>query len=477
LDNSLEAFSSNPRYSPDGLEVEIEKEELSLARKTDSEQAAIADLQQDAPKIETQEGFDMMGMHEKILGVVDNATRVPRDIVGGITKAIDNTMSLAIGRENVDTANQWLRDEMPDLVKIADTFEQGIAPVGTVSEVTQELSQFAVPFGAYMKGLKALSVAGGITAGPFTTGFISDVITSGTALDPHIDRFATLAKEMGVENKIVGWLADNENETDSEGRLKNILENAGIGLGVAAAIASVAMPLKGMWRLSKEIPKMPCGPSMGSPQAQRGSISLKDEIPSQFTMGNDEYYSTANGMKFKNNTPITDDELKAAYKESLTPKKAAEAATDYRIEHTAPIKEGKNTLDDVTDMMPDDFYDPSVSWNYYGHGGDAAAMDKKTARIVAKFKRRPNAEITIYRAAPKKAKGINDGDWVTVNKDYAQEHGSRHLEGDFKIISKKVKARDIATDGNSIHEWGYSPQKNKDLDDKADKIIDELKSL
>lgn len=276
MDNSLAAFSSNPRYSPDGLEVEIEKEELELARKTDSEQTAIADLQSEAPKVETQEGFDMLGMHEKILGVVDNATRVPRDIVGGITKAIDNTMSFAIGRENVDAANQWLQEEIPDLVKITSAFEKGHAPVGTVSEVTQELSQFAIPFGAYMKGLKALSVAGGVEAGAFTTGFLSDVITSGTALDPHIDRLAAMAKEMGVDNKIVGWLADNENETDSEGRLKNILENAGLGVGMAAAITATVLPLKGMWRLSKEIPNMPRSPSMGSPQAQRGSISLKD---------------------------------------------------------------------------------------------------------------------------------------------------------------------------------------------------------
>lgn len=256
MDNSLEAFSSNPRYSPDGLEVEIEKEELADAQRIDTEQAAVADLQAETPKIEKKEGFDAIGMHEKILSVVDNATRVPRDIVGGVTKAIDNTMSLVIGRENVDAANEWLLKEMPGLTAITNTFEQGIAPKGTVSEVTQELSQFAVPFGAYMKGLKALSVASNVKAGAFTTGFLADIIASGTALDPHVERLATMARDMGVDNEIIGWLADTENETDSEGRLKNILENAGLGIGVAAAIVSVVMPLKGMWRLSK-MPKKP----------------------------------------------------------------------------------------------------------------------------------------------------------------------------------------------------------------------------
>ncbi len=256
MDNSLEAFSSNPRYSPDGLEVEIEKEELTEARKIDTEQAAIVDLEREAPKVEKKEGFDAIDMHEKILGVVDTATRVPRDIIGGVTKAIDNTMSLVIGRENVDAANEWLLKEMPGLTAITNTFEQGIAPKGTVSEVTQELSQFAVPFGAYMKGLKALSVASNVKAGAFTTGFLADIVASGTALDPHVERLSTMARDLGVDNEIIGWMADNENETDSEGRLKNILENAGLGLGVAAALTSVILPLKGMWRLSKT-PKKP----------------------------------------------------------------------------------------------------------------------------------------------------------------------------------------------------------------------------
>ena len=68
---------------------------------------------------------------------------------------------------------------------------------------------------------------------------------------------------------------------------------------------------------------------------------------------------------------------------------------------------------------------------------------------------KPEKVITIYRAVPKSVKEINPTDWVTTTKEYAQDH----LEGEkgWHILSKKVKAKDIATDGNSIHEFGYDP--------------------
>lgn len=51
---------------------------------------------------------------------------------------------------------------------------------------------------------------------------------------------------------------------------------------------------------------------------------------------------------------------------------------------------------------------------------------------------------------------INDRDWVTINLEYAKEHGRDNLKNKFKIVSKTVKASQLFTDGNSIHEWGYN---------------------
>lgn len=52
---------------------------------------------------------------------------------------------------------------------------------------------------------------------------------------------------------------------------------------------------------------------------------------------------------------------------------------------------------------------------------------------------------------------INPGDWVTITKAYAVEHGRSHLNNSYNIITKTVAAKDLYTESNSIHEWGYAP--------------------
>ena len=53
---------------------------------------------------------------------------------------------------------------------------------------------------------------------------------------------------------------------------------------------------------------------------------------------------------------------------------------------------------------------------------------------------------------------INDGDWVTIDRNYAKEHGYSNLNNKYKIVSKTVPARQLYTDGNDIFEWGYDSE-------------------
>ena len=50
---------------------------------------------------------------------------------------------------------------------------------------------------------------------------------------------------------------------------------------------------------------------------------------------------------------------------------------------------------------------------------------------------------------------MNNGDWVTINRQYAKQHGESNLGGKYEIISKKVPARKLFTEANSVHEFGY----------------------
>lgn len=132
----------------------------------------------------------------------------------------------------------------------------------------------------------------------------------------------------------------------------------------------------------------------------------------------------------------------------------------YRGTHTAPSPEYGAPLYDLTgggQMYPADVYSSKAA-QYYGTGYPKA--DKEAFALANKVRGNPDAEVTMYRAVPKDEKitNINAGDWVTLSKDYAKNHGESVLGNDYKILSQKVKAKDLWTNADSIHEFGYQPQ-------------------
>lgn len=187
-----------------------------------------------------------------------------------------------------------------------------------------------------------------------------------------------------------------------------------------------------------------------------------------------------------------------------------QAVDEYGMEHRPPSPDSGAPLHDVTgggDYYPDDFYGPN-GLKYYGTGEDVA--DRESYNVIQSVKNKPNATVTIYRAIPKNLSNseklakveadmaaylkrgtlpkdaitsdgsawydkayeirdslrskpdekiekieINSGDWVTLSKKYAKDHGESALNGDYKIISKKVKAKELFTNGDSLNEFGY----------------------
>jgi len=134
--------------------------------------------------------------------------------------------------------------------------------------------------------------------------------------------------------------------------------------------------------------------------------------------------------------------------------------TEYRGSHKAPSPDFGAPLHDLTgggQMYPADVYSAKAA-QYYGTGYPKA--DKEAFALAQRVRGNPDAEITMYRAVPKDENitNINAGDWVSLSKDYAKTHGESVLQGDYKILSQKVKAKDLWTNADSIHEFGYQPQ-------------------
>lgn len=214
---------------------------------------------------------------------------------------------------------------------------------------------------------------------------------------------------------------------------------------------------------------------------------------------------------------------------------------DYQGNHQPAMNDSGAPGHDLSEIYPDDIYGPNGA-RYYGH---AEPYDQRSIDVIRRIKGKPEAVVTIYRAIPSefadpKARAfqleeakktylkrgnipkkfddgskngdewydwaseevdrlnsveeitsdINAGDWVTINRAYAKEHGEAVLRGDYEILSKKVKAKEIFTEGNSIHEWGYDPiggagstfavsQKNhqEDILDAIDRIFDGPKGV
>ncbi len=132
----------------------------------------------------------------------------------------------------------------------------------------------------------------------------------------------------------------------------------------------------------------------------------------------------------------------------------------YRGSHTAPGPDFGAPLYDLTgggQMYPADVYSTKAT-QFYGTGYPKA--DKEAFDLAKRVRGNPDAEVTMYRAVPKDEKitSINVGDWVTLSKDYAKTHGESVLGNDYKILTKKVKAKDLWTNADSIHEFGYYPE-------------------
>lgn len=130
-----------------------------------------------------------------------------------------------------------------------------------------------------------------------------------------------------------------------------------------------------------------------------------------------------------------------------------EQFADYRGHHTAPNAAVYGApIHNPGDMFPDIHEKPHI---YTGYGDKS--WDRETMSAIQRVKDKPEAPVTIHRAVPKGTKDINPGDWVTTSRTYAFQHGQSNLDGKFDVLSKTVPAKEVHTNGDYIHEWGWNP--------------------
>jgi len=137
-------------------------------------------------------------------------------------------------------------------------------------------------------------------------------------------------------------------------------------------------------------------------------------------------------------------------------KRGTTTIAEYQGIHTPPLNESGAPLHDLTGggrIYPDDVYSPQGP-RYYGTG--RTAEDTALFKQIHALKDKPDAQVTIYRAVPKDAPvtQVQHGDWVTISRKYAEEHGESALRGNYKIIKAEVPAKTLFTNGDSPYEYG-----------------------
>ena len=143
--------------------------------------------------------------------------------------------------------------------------------------------------------------------------------------------------------------------------------------------------------------------------------------------------------------------------------KQLELDTSYRMQHQPRgPQDGGGRLDDITaggELFPEDVYSAD-GLRFYGDPRNS--FDRQSHAAILAARGNPEAEITIYRGVPKDVDQINAGDWVTLSPDYAAMHAADGYgpNGDEagKVISMKVKVKDVFSDGNDLNEFGYFPE-------------------
>lgn len=140
------------------------------------------------------------------------------------------------------------------------------------------------------------------------------------------------------------------------------------------------------------------------------------------------------------------------------PDAAENADTNYMMAHR-PDENGPRAFNMEEGGVLNGFYD---SPSRFGVRASEASHQESMDALNA-IRSNPNADVTIYRAAP--SPELNDGDWVTLSQTYAEQHQESNLNGSGEVHAFTVKAKDLRFAGDDINEFGYFPNQG-DVDVK-----------
>src|SRR4051812_45592328 len=120
---------------------------------------------------------------------------------------------------------------------------------------------------------------------------------------------------------------------------------------------------------------------------------------------------------------------------------------DYRIPHR-PTPDGPPIYDLLQgDRIPSDVY---THPQYY----TGFIEFRQAINAIKRVRGNPEGNVIIYRASPRAE--LNPGDWVTLSRKYAKQHGmADDPKNDVPVHKFTVKAKDLIWSMDDLMEFGY----------------------
>ena len=134
-------------------------------------------------------------------------------------------------------------------------------------------------------------------------------------------------------------------------------------------------------------------------------------------------------------------------------KNVGEDVLEYMMKHRPwPDEEMSAGLHDLDNVFPGIYGRHASDYKTFA---DDPRIDAQSLKVINAVRGNPEAMVDIYRAVPKGVRDFNTGDWISISKNYAKQHGESALNGDYDLIKAKARAADISEPGDSIAEQGY----------------------
>lgn len=197
-----------------------------------------------------------------ITGATNIADTVLSHAAGGIANATnpeddmnDQRMKAQLGvtnKEVYDAAEPIWEHAKQHILDFRDAVQ--VQDPSLADNLTQSAAQLAIPFAGYSRALSGVgAIAKLVSAG---------ALTDATALQPHDSRFAdllalgrhtegklgdalrALAPDGSAVNAYISYLADRSNESEAEGRFKNVLDGFGANLIMTPLLHGAATVIK-----------------------------------------------------------------------------------------------------------------------------------------------------------------------------------------------------------------------------------------